>query len=127
MDNVIKFIHLLSVLGLFSLTIYCLAIAGSNKIAKFNRLNQLLLILSLMAIISGTFLVYPKHFTFHTTWIQAAYLFTILFGLSILFLSSLKKKSGHRWAWQLAYLLLILLLMAIVHDAVTKTSLLDLL
>jgi uncharacterized membrane protein YozB (DUF420 family) len=142
MTPLIKFIHLLFALGVFSLTVYCFALIGSRKFVltdinqpdKFNRLNIVIVIFSLFTLITGTFLVYPKHFTFHTPWIQAAYLFTLLLALMICLLINLKKKRValdgkisrlQRLLWRCAYLAFIIILIAVVHDAVTKTTILE--
>lgn len=80
-----------------------------------------MLFISLVALITGTLLVVPKHFTFHTPWIQAAYLLITLFGLSIFLLI----KYGSRLKpilQKLIYMTLILALVCVIHDAVTKTT-----
>ena len=129
--NIVKFLHMLCVLGLFGATLYCLLQTGSKKLAlantrlqeKITRMNQLLLGLGSLALLSGTLLVYPKHFTFHTPWIQAAYVLVIVFGLGIAALLILRKKMvAHRRLQRVAYLALIVILIAITHDAVTKTT-----
>lgn len=126
----LKFIHLLSTLGLLGSAIFCLALVCSKKFTAVNlnypdlltRLNKIMLVLAFFAMLTGTFLVYPKHFTFHTPWIQAAYLFVMLFSLGVLSLLLLKKKREQRWLWCLSYLVLIFILIGIIHDAVTKTT-----
>ena len=104
----LKFFHLLFALGLLSGVIYCCAV---------NKINKILLVLCFFAALTGTFLVYPKHFTFHTPWIQAAYLLTLIVGIGIFFLMTTKNK------WRFFYFLLIMLLIFITHDAVMKTTL----
>jgi hypothetical protein len=135
----IKFIHLLLTLGLLSSAIYCLIVIGSRQFAtrvssrqNLFRLNKIILILGLFAMLTGTLLVIPKHFTFHTPWIQAAYVLLMIFGLGIASLALLKKKRlfqkdrvisrKERLGWQVAYLILIIILIGIIHDAVTKTT-----
>jgi len=126
----LKFLHLIITLGLLGSAMYCLILVGSKKIvtASFNqqhsiaRANKLMLVLVFLAAITGTFLVYPKHFTFHTPWIQAAYVLVILFSLILVALLFFKTKYTSRWIGQSVYLLLIVLLICIVHDAVTKTT-----
>lgn len=141
----LKFIHIIFALSLLGSTIYCLALVGSRQFGlrsisqsdKINRLNGLLLAMSFFALITGTVLVHPTHFTFHTPWIRAAYLLVVVFGLSVIALMSLKKKrilpsqadkiSGmQQWAWRFAYLALVIILILVVHDAVTKTTFLSL-
>jgi uncharacterized membrane protein len=98
--NIVKFIHLLFVLGLLGSTVYCLTLIGSKKFAlanthlheKITRLNKLLFSFGLLAMLTGTFLVYPKHFTFHTPWIQAAYMLVISFSICVAALLMFRKK-----------------------------------
>lgn len=132
MINLLKFTHLLFVLGIFSLAIYCFALIGSkiflikntNTHDKFNYLNKIMVVFCVFAMLTGTLLVYPKHFTFHTPWIQAAYLFTFIVGFSAVsfILFKMQREEGYRWVWRLAYLVLISILIVITHDAVTKTT-----
>ena len=68
--------------------------------------------------ISGSLLIYPKGYTFHTHWIQAAYLLLSIFVLSIFLLKYLK----YFKYLKIIYFILILLLIFIIRDAVTKTT-----
>lgn len=87
------------------------------------RRDKVMLGLALLALLTGTLLVYPKHFTFHTPWIQAAYLFVALFCLAIIGLIYLKKKqTSVSWVINLGYFVLVIVLMLVVHDAVTKIT-----
>jgi uncharacterized membrane protein YozB (DUF420 family) len=125
--NFLKFIHLLLTLSLLGSVGYCLALLISkNRIANrplIYRLNKIILVLAFFAMLTGTFLVHPKHFTFHTPWIQAAYILIVCFSLGLFALMFLSKKqirfSGIAIFF---YLLLLLVLVFIVHDAVTKTT-----
>jgi len=79
----------------------------------------------LIAMLLGTLLVLPKHYTFHTPWIQAAYFFVGILFLAILLLASIIKKKKNitqKHFWQGAYLFLIIILICIIRDAVMKTS-----
>jgi hypothetical protein len=116
----LKFIHVIFALSLFGGTLYCLT-AKHNLIASSTKP---LLFMSLLAMLTGTLLVYPKHFTFHTPWIIAAYTLLFLVMLGILFLFSLKKKGifNRPWNLRVTYFILGLLLLFIIHDAVTKTT-----
>lgn len=126
--NLLKFIHLLLTLSLLGSASVCLLLISSKQRNHFQsqitRLNQSMLILAILAMLTGSLLVHPKHFTFHTPWIQAAYLFIFIFSLFIatliLFKKHLLKKT---WIWRIVYIILIIILIAVVHDAVTKTSL----
>ena len=120
----VKCIHLLLTLGLLGSTIVCLILAGSNKIpADFiTRLNRTMLWLAAFAVLTGTLLIYPKHFTFHTPWIQAAYLLVFVFGTAVSLLVYWRNQLTSRWGWIVSYVILSGTLIAIVHDAVTKTT-----
>jgi hypothetical membrane protein len=83
-------------------------------------LNKMLILLSLFALLSGTFLVYPSGFTFHTPWVQTAYLLLFIFFLSAGIRITLIHKS--KWLQRTLYLILIALLMIAVMDAVTKST-----
>jgi hypothetical protein len=130
--SILKFFHLLFVLGLLGSTIYCLFLIGSKKFAlanthlydKITSLNKALLGFGLLAMITGSMLVYPKHFTFQTHWIQAAHLLITGFILSIATLLLLRKKisAEHRGVCLLSYATLLVVLIILIHDAVTKTT-----
>lgn len=119
--NVTKFIHLIATLGLLGLAISCVALVGSKRFDLITRYNKIMLALTCFAILTGTLLIYPKGFTYHTPWIQAAYIFSTIFCLGLLLLIYLHKYQ-QRWLWCLSYLLLIIILIGIVHDAVLKTT-----
>jgi hypothetical protein len=128
--HLLKFIHLICVLSLLGATAYCLLLIVSKKFSlanntylhdKITRVNKALLRFGLLAMLTGTLMVYPKHFTFHTPWIQAAYLLVTLFALGIFTLLKLKDKQW-RGVRLVVYVALIAMLLALVHDAVTKTT-----
>ncbi len=85
----------------------------------FLRQNRMMLWLLVLTIATGTLLVYPKHYTFHTPWIQAAYVLAVLFGAGVWML---KKFPQNRWVSHTGYVFLMILLIGIIHDAVTKTA-----
>lgn len=132
--NIIKFIHILCVLGLLGSVFYNLVLACSKKIAgehstvlQLNRFNKIILWFSLFALFTGTLLVHPKLFTFHTPWIQAAYLLLILFCTGIYLIK--KGLTQHRQSTRIthfvlpaSYLILITILVFIIHDAVAKST-----
>ena len=126
---VLKFIHLLLTLGLLGSAVCCLLLAGLQKFSAYSiqtnlltTLNRTMLWLLVFAAVTGTLLVYPKHFTFHTPWIQAAYLLVFLCGTLISLLLALREK--RQWASfsPVSYLCLLVLLIMVVHDAVSKTT-----
>jgi len=118
---IIKFLHVLFAISLLGSIAYCIITPNSQQL-RF--LNKNIFLLSIVAIITGTLLVYPRGFTFHTPWIQAAYLLTIIFSFSILLLIYLENKYQvlNKRLRQVLYFLLMILLMLVVHDAVTKTT-----
>ena len=125
--DVLKFIHLLLTLSLLGSTFLCLFLVSFKKntfiFSEQNKnLNRIILWLLVFAVLTGTLLIYPKHFTFHTPWIQAAYVLVFLCGALVSLLMSLNKKRKWPWLWSISYLLLALMLIGIVHDAVTKTT-----
>lgn len=110
----LKFIHLLCTLSLLGLIIYIVLFAPN----RMKQLSRLMLYLSLLALMTGTLLIYPKHFSFHTPWIQAAYLLIVVFATGIIFLRRIEKKFLQRTG----LIALSVILLLIVHDAVTKTT-----
>lgn len=123
MINFIKFIHLLFALGLLGLVMRNAILTGPKR--QEYRFEKIMLVLALCALLTGTLLVYPKNFTFHTPWIQAAYTLVSIFCLIIFGNISFKKNNLHpHWIMNVSYSLLMILLVFVVHDAVTKTTLL---
>ena len=121
--DVLKFIHLLLTLSLLGSTFFCLILISlKNRSEILTRLNRIMLWLLVLTLLTGTLLIYPKHFTFHTPWIKAAYLLVFLCGTVLSLLVILRKKRISNWYRGASYLLLILMLIGIIHDAVTKTS-----
>lgn len=128
--NFIKFIHILFTLALLGSTTYCLIVVSSRKFSRIPSvsrdtltfLNRMMLWCATFAILTGTLLVYPKHFTFHTPWIQTAYVLVFILGSLVSILLAVKKKQRIRWLWWSSYAFLLMILIAIVHDAVTKTT-----
>ncbi len=120
--DILKFIHLLLTLSLLGLTFVCLISVTLVDVKRetLSTLNRIMLWLLVFSVLTGTLLVYPKHFTFHTPWIQAAYVLVFLCGTLISLLLVFKPR---RFVWGISYLLLALLLLGVVRDAVTKTTL----
>lgn len=118
--NFLKFIHVLLALGLLGSVCYCLITLRANP--TIVRLNNYFLWLLLPVVITGTLLVYPSHFTFHTPWIQAAYFLVLIFFVVMSALILLRAKIQSKMWWQVIYLGLMILLMVVVHDAVTKST-----
>lgn len=134
LTNFIKFIHLLLTLSLLGSTFFCILLIGFKKFnrPRFYQSSKVILVLALLAALTGTLLVHPRHFTFHTPWIRAAYLLMTCFALSILTLMQFNKKSKTSvnglmterkyGLWLVVYLFLAIMLIGVIHDAVTKTT-----
>ena len=125
--NFIKFFHMLLALGTLGSAVCCLFLVGNksgNPYLSVKFFNKLMLGLGIFALVTGTFLVYPKHFTFATPWIQAAYALVLVIVFSILGLMLFGAKLKNRWIWRGIYFAMIVMLILVIHDAVTKTTLL---
>jgi hypothetical protein len=130
--DVLKFLHLLCILGIVGSTLYCIrlvatkkfALANTNHQQKISLLNRIIMWLVVFAIITGTLLVHPTNFTFHTPWIIAAYLLIAVFSFGMGMLQMMRKrfKQQPRWVWLVIYGLLMIVLMLVVQGAVTKTA-----
>jgi uncharacterized membrane protein YozB (DUF420 family) len=132
--NFIKCLHVILALSLLGTLIYSLFVVSSKKFAlasswqhhNIRRLNRIMMWVSLFALVSGILLVYPSKFNFHTPWIQVAFAGTVLFAGVIGVMNYLKKKFifSQRWVWLVTYAALILILMLVIRDAVTRSTLL---
>jgi uncharacterized membrane protein YozB (DUF420 family) len=119
----IKFFHLLCALGLFGIVFLCCLQCRTTNHSRFNgndALHRILWYLSIFALLTGTFLVYPQSFTFHTPWIKAAYLLISLCIFIILFLNKLQLKN--KKILLSIYFTLSIFLVLIAHDAVRKST-----
>lgn len=119
MIHFLKFLHVLIALSLLGSTFYCIAFARP-KSAYTIRINNILLLFVFLALLTGTLLIYPKHFTFQTPWIMAAYLLLLVFSSGLLLLNKIKFKIQS--VNKLIYIFLFFVLILITHDAVTKTT-----
>ena len=124
-----KFIHIVLAVSLFalSLAVYVLTIQQVDLArAILFRFHGLILMLMFLAALTGTALVYFRHDTFHTLWIQAAYAqLAVAFVLTLWNLFSLKKKLPCTWRYHLCFWGVFLFLLLIVHDAVCKLPFVD--
>lgn len=117
MTSLLKFLHIVVALSLVGTVISC----GVSAIrGKFPERTRPLVALCLCALASGSLLVIPKHYTFTTPWIMAAYLLVSFFILITVLGFFLKK--NQRFLTTAAYLILATLLVIIIHDAVTKST-----
>jgi hypothetical protein len=124
MINFVKFVHILLAMSLLGFTAYCITLTRSNNRANIQFFNKKLIVLSLFTLITGSLLVYPKHFMFHTAWIQAAYLLVLTYAITLILLTVFSKKIHHIWLWRLLYIALFAILVLITHEAVTKKTVL---
>jgi hypothetical protein len=124
MIYLIKFIHIISALSLLGITMYCLVFIIKTKTIPLPLIHKRLLYISLLAMLTGTLLIYPKHFSFATPWIQAAYILVICYA-SIIALFN-RYRDAFLFKYQgiisISYLMLIVLLIVVIHDAVTKST-----
>lgn len=114
--HVIKFIHLLTIMGLIGITAFAL-----TQQRSFLLLKKPISILAIISIVTGSLLIHPNHFSLQTPWIKAAY---VLFGLFCTLMTALillHEKLSKGWR-SILYCLLILCLLLLIHDAVTKTT-----
>lgn len=116
----LKFIHVIAALSILGLSIICFILIDKKNLITFA--NKIILSFTVFAILTGTFLIYPKNFTFHTPWIQAAYLLTTIIACVMLWFIYFKNHLKDRWLGRIVYFVLILILIFVVHDAVTKTT-----
>jgi hypothetical protein len=112
MIHLLKFTHLILTLGLLSLVFF------HFLFRDMKYLKKIILWFALFAMLTGTLLVYPAHFTFHTPWIRAAYVFAVVFVTGIIVKDRLKTA----WMRICVYLMLCAILVLIVHDAVLKST-----
>jgi len=118
--DLVKFVHIIIALSLLGMVGFTWSQPGTLRIVT---LQKILLPLVILAMITGSLLVYPKHFDFHTPWIQAAFLLCSVFAIFVLCMRYVIKDPQKIWLWRLSFGGLIVILVAIIHDAVTKTSL----
>ena len=120
MISILKFIHVLCVMGLLSLSAYCVVMKPSFM--KIHRVPLYLLGMALFALITGTLLVHPKQFTFHTPWIQTALVSTILLCTTMIVFTVFFARTWKSFGIKVFYLVLLITFIAIAHDAINKTS-----
>ncbi len=122
----LKFLHVI-------LAMMLLGIVLLNCLSRMKNSRRVFLQIGLLAGITGTLLIYPRHFTLHTPWIQAAFLLLGLFLVLVFFFApksqiavfestSNHPKAASGWLWYALTPILALILMIIIHDAVMKTA-----
>ena len=105
----LKFLHVMTAVSLLAAVFIGLATPRWHPIA----LKKGLLHGGLLTGITGLLLVYPRHFTFQTPWIQVAIAGTLVFLWLV---------TRHTQQKRLLFLVLAALLIMIIHDAVTKST-----
>lgn len=135
MTEFIKTIHLIIVMLLIgsmaSLMVLSFKAAQEWHKARYLVLRILLWLL-LFTTITGTLLVHPRHFTFHTHWIIAAYALVLLCGGLLhypyrqqrkLTRSALAYTLKGIWLERTILLISMLGFIMVIHDAVAKQTL----
>ena len=123
--EVLKFLHILCALTLFGIILFNLA---HQLTVKKNTLSISTDYLSLLIIVllfgTASFLVIPKGYTFATPWINMAFTLLTLITLQVCLSLYVKIKKPHlRNMLTLNYGIIIIMLIMIIHDAVTKHTL----
>ncbi len=119
MIETLKCLHLLFVLGLLGTVLYSLFLFVTSKGRIPSTPTPCIWALASGALITGTLLVHPRHFTFHTPWIQAAFVLLGIFFGGMLLLQTVKNKKAVATLW----IALLIILVFMTHDAVSKSML----
>ncbi len=122
MVYLLRFLHILCVLGLLGLTSVC--IIGIPWRKPDIRWLWGILVLGCCAMVTGTFLVFFSKFNFASPWIDAAYILTaaVLMGFSGLFWLHKHNPTSGSIRWPFASVVLLLLFIGVIYDAITKTT-----
>lgn len=134
MTGFVKAFHLILVMllmgGMTGLIVLNLKGPQAWHVLRYRMLSGLLWLLLLVAL-TGTFLVYPRHFNFHTHWIVAAYLLVILCGALLLYLYRQQRRlaqgNSHYSFLSLcveraSLFLSTFVFLVLIHDAVLKQT-----
>ena len=127
---VIKFLHLFCALTLFALMLFNFVALVTKKTALSCKTDYAALTVILLLFITASFLVVPKGYTFATPWINAAFTFltviSLQLGLAIYFKKfrdRFSRRRPHGTSYRIItinYAIILLILIAIIHDAVVK-------
>lgn len=136
----LKFIHLVLAISLVGMTlfnaVYTLGLSrGKNTRSKDSIRFGRHIDVTLFSLIGATFIlvslmVYPSGFTFHTTWIKAAYLLLLIITVCLCISIPLKKSlfqtpsTIKRGGLYLLFAIMLICFYMIIHDAITKQTLL---
>ena len=124
--ELLKFFHVLVALTLFGFVLAnLLTQLMTPKQILSPRIDQLSLLLCVLLMITASMLVVPEGYTFTTPWINAAfiYLAVVMLQLVLACVLKVKKPPVSTWVLLLNYGMMIVILMGIIHDAVTKHTL----
>ncbi len=134
MIALIKAFHLVLVMILLTIPIVLLFL-NLKKPQDYLDLRHKMLRLALWLLgllgLSGSLLVHPRHFTFHTPWILAAYFLVFIGAIliqypyrqyKILGTRNLPLSSSFLWLERGTLILSFVLFIGIIHDAVTKQT-----
>ncbi len=134
MAGFVKAFHLILVMllmgGMTGLILLNLKKPQTYHILRYRMVSGLLWLLLLTAI-TGTFLVYPRHFNFHTHWIIAAYLLVTVCGALFLYLyrqqrgfaqGDLSYSLSSLCLERISLFLSTFVFLVLIHDAVLKQT-----
>lgn len=124
--EIIKFIHIVFALLLFGMVFFNLAYTIRSTSANTLLATEYIGIAAAMImLVTGGMLVIPKGYLFTTPWINAAFVFLTVvicqIGLSI-YLKSHDNQKLNKFL-TLNYIVMIIIIVGIIHDAVTKHTL----
>ncbi|MBB71599.1 MAG: hypothetical protein CMF50_04320 [Legionellales bacterium] len=128
MISLIKFLHMLCIFGIIGIVSGRLFLA-QRRFAELDhiagRLDWTLIALLVFGGITGSLMVLPKGYQFTTPWIMAAFIFV---GLAIILAAFALKtnKKPSKWLSNIAYGMLLVIIVSIIHDAVTRQTFLPL-
>lgn len=116
--SLLKTFHLFCTLGLLALTAFS-SVKSFTAAPNNTQRDTLSLILIPLAYVTGVFLIYPKGYTFQTQWIIAA-----LTAVPLAFVLLLAKRLWLKGkvAQRIIDPVILVLLILVVHDAVTKST-----
>lgn len=121
----LKFLHILCALTLFGCVLFnfVTSFIAPKKMLSVN-IDYLSLVIIIVLFITASFLVIPKGYTFATPWINVAFTFLTIVMIQMCIVIYLKvKKNCLKNLLTLNYGIMLIILVMIIHDAVTKHTL----
>lgn len=123
--DILKFLHILCALTLFGLVLFNLIslLITPKKMLSIHT-DYFSVIVMIILFVTASFLVIPKGYTFATPWINIAFTFLTLIMIQMCLSIYLKIKKNHlKKLLTLNYGVMVIILMMIIHDAVSKHTL----